>query len=242
MSLTSPCFFSGFLRELKLNILVFLKLAVHPYEKAKKGFALIIPNVQYFYIKYAYQRCGDMFERPIASVPGSSFEIMERYSDDGNATFKYTGKTKTCLNMGSYNYLGFAQTQGPVIEEVLKSVPPLGFAVGSPRNEGGNYDIIQQLEIKIAQYVKKPAAVVYAMGFATNSTTLPIICQGKGNLIISDSLNHNSIVTGSRDAEHTRVIVFKHNEPEDLEKKLRAAIVQGQPRTRRPWNKIFHYC
>jgi len=79
--------------------------------------------------------------------------------------------------------------------------------------------------------------LVIAMGFATNSTTIPAICGGKGTLIISDSLNHNSIVNGSRDSG-AKVLVFQHNNIRDLEKLLRNAIAEGQPRTRRPWKKI----
>jgi len=111
------------------------------------------------------------------------------------------------------------------------------FATGSPRAEAGNYDIIVELETTIARFVGKPAAMVFGMGFATNSTTIPALC-GKGTLIISDTLNHNSIVNGSR-ASGAVVRVFRHNDPNDLEKLLRDSIVEGQPRTRRPWKKII---
>jgi len=57
-------------------------------------------------------------------------------------------------------------------------------------------------------------------------------------LIISDSLNHASIVCGSRDSD-SKIRTFKHNDPDDLEKILRDSIVEGQPRTRRPWRKII---
>jgi len=104
--------------------------------------------------------------------------------------------------------------------------------------EGGNYDIIQELERTIADFVGKPAALVFAMGYATNSTTIPAICGGKGCLIISDSLNHASIVCGSRDSG-AKIRVFQHNNMNDLEKVLRDSIIEGQPRTRRPWKKII---
>jgi serine palmitoyltransferase len=79
--------------------------------------------------------------------------------------------------------------------------------------------------------------MVFGMGFATNSTTIPALCS-KGTLIISDTLNHNSIVNGSRSSGAV-VRVFRHNDPDDLEKLLRNSIVEGQPRTRRPWKKIL---
>jgi len=85
--------------------------------------------------------------------------------------------------------------------------------------------------------VGKPAAIITAMGFATNSTTLPALVS-KGDLIISDAMNHSSLVVGARNSGAS-IRVFKHNDVEDLEECLREAISQGQPRTHRPWNKIL---
>ena len=56
-------------------------------------------------------------------------------------------------------------------------------------------------------------------------------------MVVSDALNHASIVVGVRSSGAT-VKVFKHNNPEHLETVLKKAIVQGQPRTHRPWKKI----
>lgn len=79
--------------------------------------------------------------------------------------------------------------------------------------------------------------MVFGMGFATNSLGLPAL-MGKGSLIISDTLNHTSIVVGAR-TSGAKIRVFKHNSPEDLEAVIREAIAEGQPRTRRPWTKIM---
>jgi serine palmitoyltransferase len=95
-----------------------------------------------------------------------------------------------------------------------------------------------QLEREVAAFVGKPAALVFGMGFATNSLTLPVLVRGKGTLVVSDALNHSSIVNGVRGSA-ARVKVFRHNQPEHLERVLRAAIAEGQPRTHRPWNKIL---
>lgn len=53
------------------------------------------------------------------------------------------------------------------------------YATASPRQEAGNFDIIQELEAIVADFVGKPAAIVYGMGYATNSTTIPVLCGGK---------------------------------------------------------------
>lgn len=96
----------------------------------------------------------------------------------------------------------------------------------------------EELEREVASFVGKPAALVFGMGFATNSLTLPVLMRGKGTLVISDALNHSSIVAGVRGSS-AKVKVFRHNQPEHLERVLRAAIAEGQPRTHRPWSKIL---
>ncbi|XP_048500440.1 long chain base biosynthesis protein 2a isoform X2 [Beta vulgaris subsp. vulgaris] len=75
------------------------------------------------------------------------------------------------------------------------------------------------------------------MGYVTNSAIIPVLV-GKGGLIISDSLNHSSIVNGARGSGAT-IRVFQHNTPSHLEKVLREQIAEGQPRTHRPWKKII---
>lgn len=164
---------------------------------------------------------------------------MDRVSHDENATFEFKGTSTECLNLGSYNYLGFAENSGPVIDSVSESITKYSTSSGSPRMEGGRYDIIDELERAVSRLVGTSASMIFGMGFATNSTTIPALVGKKGGtLIISDSLNHNSIVSGSRSSKAV-VRVFRHNDPRDLEKLLRDSIVEGQPRTRRPWKKII---
>jgi len=227
----------GYFREFLEKIQILLGLKQSPFA-APKGYAPLFKELEYFWLRRFYQRIRDLFERPIASVAGRKIKIMERVSDDENTSYRFTGTTTECLNLGSYNYLGFAENSGPIIDSVAASIKKYSFATASPAIEGGNYDLIKQLEATTARFVGKPDAIVFGMGFATNSTTIPALCSGKGVLIISDTLNHNSIVNGSR-ASGAVIRVFKHNDPADLEKLLRDSIVEGQPRTRRPWKKII---
>ena len=74
------------------------------------------------------------------------------------------------------------------------------------------------------------------MGFATNALGIPAL-GGKGTLLVSDSLNHSSIVVGAR-ASGAVIRVYKHNDLKGLESLLRSSIVDGQERSRRPWRKI----
>jgi len=225
-------------REITSQILIALGLVTTKYlNKAPKGYAPLIGRLEGLWLHRVYQRIRDGFERPIASAPGPWFKILERYSEDEHFTWKLTGRELNCLNLGSYNYLGFAENNGPVTEDVKQAIKTSGVACASPRMEAGDMTVTRELEQEIAAFVGKEDALVIGMGFATNSTTIPAICGGKGTLIISDSLNHNSIVNGSRDS-NAKVLVFKHNDTKDLEKLLRHAIAEGQPRTRRPWKKI----
>lgn len=162
---------------------------------------------------------------------------MERYSLDNNKTLYRTEKTRSCLNLGSYNYLGFAASDEYCTPRVIQSLRNFAQSTCSNRVDGGNTVLHEELECLIASFVGKPAAMVYGMGFATNSTTLPSL-MGKGGLIISDALNHSSIVAGAR-GSGAKVAVFRHNTPEHLEEVLREAIAEGQPRTHRPWKKIM---
>jgi serine palmitoyltransferase len=226
------------LREFFSQIGISLGITENKYLiKARKGYAPLLKPIEGIFLHRVYQRVRDAFERPISSTPGSWFKVLERYSDDENFTWKFTGKEINCLNLGSYNYLGFAETSGTVTKEVEESIKQYGAAFASPRMESGDCHVTRELEKAISNFIGKEDALVIGMGYATNSTSIPAICGGKGCLIISDSLNHNSIVSGSRDSG-SKVLVFKHNNPDDLEKLLRNAIVEGQPRTRRPWKKI----
>eukprot|EP00814_Leptocylindrus_danicus_P021981 CAMPEP_0116044130 /NCGR_PEP_ID=MMETSP0321-20121206/26826_1 /TAXON_ID=163516 /ORGANISM="Leptocylindrus danicus var. danicus, Strain B650" /LENGTH=310 /DNA_ID=CAMNT_0003525187 /DNA_START=241 /DNA_END=1173 /DNA_ORIENTATION=+ len=79
------------------------------------------------------------------------------------------------------------------------------------------------------------------MGFNTNSTTIPALLtniSGGSDLLISDELNHTSIVNGAR-ASGASIRTFRHNDADHLEEILKEAILMGRPRSRRPWNKIL---
>lgn len=161
--------------------------------------------------------------------------MMRTRVSEGN--FKLTSETKKCLNLGSYNYLGFGDPNSPTRGAVFKALDKYGVVTGSARSSLGTTTVHKHLEHTVARFVRKPDAMVFGMGFGTNSTGLPSL-MGKGSLIVSDGNNHSSIVVGVRTSGAV-VKVFRHNDPKHLESVLRQAIVQGQPRTHRPWKKIL---
>lgn len=170
-------------------------------------------------------------------MPGAEIDIIERVSDDYNWTFKRSGKNIRALNLGSYNYLGFAENNGQCAHASIEAIREYGVANLTPRQELGTLKIHKELEERIADYLGVESSIVFGMGFATNATNIPNLV-GKGCLILSDELNHASLVLGARLSGAT-IKVFKHNDTEDLERILKDSIISGQLRTHRPWKKIL---
>lgn len=205
--------------------------------KAQNGYAPLNDDFDNFYVRRLKMRLDDCFARPITGVPGRYITLMDRKSDDYNRTYQYTGTYTETLNMSSYNYLGFAQSEGPCADAVEECVRTYGVSVCSPRGDAGTTDLALEVEREVADFVGKPASMVFSMGFVTNATSFPALVS-KGCLIISDELNHASIRVGARFSGAV-IRSFRHNDMRALEKVLREAISQGQPRTHRPWKKIL---
>ncbi|KAG6473384.1 hypothetical protein ZIOFF_067299 [Zingiber officinale] len=202
-----------------------------------QGYAPICPAFEDFYTRRIYHRIQDCFGRPIASAPDAWIDVVERYSNDNNKTLHRTTNTTRCLNLGSYNYLGFAAGDEYCTPRVIESLESYAPTTCSSRADAGTTKLHTELEELIARFVGKPAAITFGMGYVTNSSIIPALV-GEGGLIISDSFNHNSIVNGAR-ASGATVMVFQHNGPSQLEELLRKQIVKGQPDTGEPWKKIM---
>uniref|UniRef100_A0ACD5Z2N0 Uncharacterized protein n=1 Tax=Avena sativa TaxID=4498 RepID=A0ACD5Z2N0_AVESA len=202
-----------------------------------KGYAPISLGFEDFFRRRIYHDAKDLFGRPIASAPDAWFDVVERHSDDGNKTLQCTTKTSRCLNLGSYNYLGFAAADEYCTPRVIESLKKYSASTCSARVDGGNTKLHTELEELVARFVGKPAAIVFGMGYVTNSAIIPVLI-GEGGLIVSDSLNHVSIVNGARGSGAT-VQVFQHNNPGHLEDVLREQIAGGQPHKNRPWKRII---
>jgi serine palmitoyltransferase len=162
---------------------------------------------------------------------------MERTPVAGQAPLRTTGATLRCLNLGSYNYLGFAAQDPYCTPRVEAALASLGWGACGARADVGTTPLHAELETELAAFLGKEAAVTCGMGFATNSAFLPVLAR-RGTLVLSDSLNHSSIVAGVR-GSGAKVKVFDHNDPAQLEAVLRASIAEGQPRTGRPWKKVI---
>lgn len=194
----------------------------------RDGYPFLYQSFEYFYCRNFFRRLRDGWNNPINSVPGGVIDVMDKYTNDYNLTFKYTGTCTRAINMGSYNYLGMAENSGPRVDAVCENIKQYGSSTMSPRAELGTTATLVELEQKMAKYLGVEAAFVVGMGFATNSNNIPVIASGKGTLVMSDELNHASLIVGCKISGAT-CKVFKHNDTADLELKLRRELLKGQP-------------
>ncbi|WP_350342428.1 glycine C-acetyltransferase [Proteinivorax tanatarense] len=125
---------------------------------------------------------------------------------------------KKVINLSSNNYLGFAN-HPRLKEAAVKAVESHGVGAGAVRTIVGNMDIHENLEQKLAEFKREEAVMVFQSGFNCNAGAIQAITQ-KGDLIISDELNHASIIDGCRLSRADKT-VYKHSDMEDLEKILK---------------------
>jgi len=206
------------------------------------GFSKLYQTYAPFFTRNMYSRERRCWNSPICSVPGRLVDLMVRESDGRpgwDVSMKVTKKVqKATLNLSSYNYLGFADTDGACADDAVKYIQNSSYAPASSEKELGRSTIHKKFETRIAEFLAVEDAMIFGMGFATNSMNIPRLVDKK-SLIISDENNHSSIVTGCRLSGAT-IRVFKHNNMESLEHVLKRAILYGNPkRANRAFNKIL---
>jgi len=125
-----------------------------------------------------------------------------------------TVEGKKVLMFCSNNYLGFSN-HPKLKEAAIKAVQTHGAGSGSVRPIAGTMDIHVELEKRLARFKHAEASLVYQTGFAANAGLIPQLA-GKGDLIISDELNHGSIIDGVR-LSYAERAVYKHTDVQDLQ-------------------------
>jgi glycine C-acetyltransferase len=131
---------------------------------------------------------------------------------------------KKVINLASNNYLGLT-THPKLREAALDATRKYGVGSGAVRTIAGTMKIHMELEEKIARFKNVEACVVFQSGFAANAGTVSAVL-GKEDFIISDELNHASIIDGARLSRAT-IKVFRHKDMEHAEELLKE--VAGQP-------------
>ncbi len=121
------------------------------------------------------------------------------------------------INLTSNNYLGFANH--PRLKEAAKkAIDRYGVGAGAVRTIVGNMTIHEQLDQAVAAFKREEAAVVFQSGYACNMGAIQAIAD-TGDLIISDELNHASIIDGVRLSKADKA-VYRHSDMVDLERIL----------------------
>jgi glycine C-acetyltransferase len=142
--------------------------------------------------------------------------------DEQSPVCTYDGKQ--VINIASNNYLGLT-THPKLREAALAATEKYGVGSGAVRTVAGTMRIHMELEEKIARFKNVEACVVFQSGFAANAGTVSAIL-GKEDFIISDELNHASIIDGAR-LSRAKILVFRHKDIAHAEEQL--ASVKDQP-------------
>ena len=125
------------------------------------------------------------------------------------------------IMMASNNYLGLS-TKQQVKDKAIEALKSYGTGSGGSRLTNGNYDLHQQLEERIAEFKGREAALVFNTGYMANLGTISTLAS-KDDLILSDSLNHASIIDGCK-LSSAEVEIYQHCDLDDLEKRLKGNI------------------
>jgi glycine C-acetyltransferase len=152
---------------------------------------------------------------------GTHFRL--RVLDDEQAAV-CTFDGKKVINLASNNYLGLT-THPKLREAALEATRKFGVGSGAVRTIAGTMRIHMDLEEKIARFKNVEACVVFQSGFTANAGTVSAFL-GKDDFIISDQLNHASIIDGAR-LSRAKILVFNHKDLAHAEAQL--ASIKDQP-------------
>ena len=134
---------------------------------------------------------------------------------------------KDVLMLNTNNYLGLA-THPKIIEATIEATKKYGAGAGAVPVIAGTFDLTREFQEKFAKFKEVEASILCQTGFAVNSGVIPQLI-GKEDVVISDELNHGSIIDGVR-LTATKRLVYKHNDIPDLENQLKEADKVGARR------------
>jgi glycine C-acetyltransferase len=166
-------------------------------------------------LSYLTDQLNDLKQR------GTYFKLRV-LEDEQAAVCTFDGKR--VINLASNNYLGLT-THPKLREAALAATKKYGVGSGAVRTIAGTMTLHMQLEEKIARFKNVEACVVFQSGFTANAGTVSAVL-GKEDFIISDELNHASIIDGAR-LSRAKILVFRHKDVAHAEEQL--ASVQDQP-------------
>ena len=165
-----------------------------------------------------YDTLKPVLEKEITDIKAAGLYKKERIITTPQAANIYTTEGKQVLNFCANNYLGLS-SHPKVLAAAKKTLDSHGFGLSSVRFICGTQDIHKELEKKLADFLGMEDTILYAAAFDANGGVFEPLFNDQ-DAIISDELNHASIIDGVRlcKAQKHR---YKHNNMEDLEEKLK---------------------
>ena len=165
-----------------------------------------------------YSKLKDDLRAELDQIQEDGLYKEERIITTPQGAVIKTTQGKEVINFCANNYLGLS-SHPKVIEAAKKTVDEYGYGMSSVRFICGTQTIHKELEAKIAEFLGTDDAILYAAAFDANGGVFePLL--GPEDAIISDRLNHASIIDGVRLCKAQRY-VYKHNDMNDLEERLK---------------------
>jgi glycine C-acetyltransferase len=138
---------------------------------------------------------------------------------------------KQVIMLAANNYLGLS-THPRVVNAMIRATEEYGAGAGSDRSIAGDMGVHEQLDSRLARFKRAPASLTYPTGYAVNEGLIPQLAT-RGDLFVSDELNHGSIIDGIR-LSHADRAVYRHKDADDLARVMKEA-EQHDPRYRQIW-------
>jgi glycine C-acetyltransferase len=171
-----------------------------------------------------YEQFKPKLEQELRSIEEAGLFKKERIITSPQAAEITIAGGKQVLNFCANNYLGLS-SHPRVVQAAKEAIDTHGFGMSSVRFICGTQDIHKELENKLSEFLGTEDTILYAAAFDANGGVFEPLF-GAEDAIISDSLNHASIIDGVRLCKAMRYR-YEHNNMEDLEKQLQDAVAAG---------------
>ena len=162
----------------------------------------------------------------MTELRNNNLEWIIKYLEEGSKPHSVVDG-KEVLMLNTNNYLGLA-THPKVIQASIDATRKYGAGAGAVPVIAGSFDLTKQFEEKFAEFKEVEASILCQTGFAVNSGLIPMLV-GKPDIVVSDELNHGSIIDGVR-LSGARRVIYNHRDVSDLESQLKAAEKEGARR------------
>lgn len=169
---------------------------------------------------------GEEYQRLVRESLNWELRVLESASEP-----ICTVDGKKVLMLCANNYLNLA-THPKVVEAMIEATRKYGAGAGSDRSISGNMTLHEELDRRLAGFKNAPASLTFQTGFMANEGVVPQLAD-RGDLFVSDELNHGSIIDGVR-LSHADRAIFKHKDMEDL-----ARVMDEAEKHDPPYNHIW---